>query len=177
MLVFIRKRPTQQRASLPLRGDLSVVRAAVEADVDLLVGWHADPQIARYWDDKQFTRAELLARIARPQVDAYIIEADERPVGYLQAWFDSDEPDRSGLDMFLIPTARGRGLGPDAARTLAKLLLAGGQTHVTVDPYLSNEAAIRAWTRTGFRPVTEHEPDSEHREPWILMVFEPGQLM
>jgi aminoglycoside 6'-N-acetyltransferase len=152
---------------------------AVEADVDLLVGWHADPEIARFWDDKQFSRSEMLARIARPRVDAYIVEADETPVGYLQAWFDSDEPDRSGLDMFLIPTSRGQGLGPDAARTLAKHLLAGGQSRVTVDPYSSNSPAIRAWTRAGFRPVTEteHEPDSEHGEPWILMVFDPSHLM
>ena len=160
----------------PLRGTLTVVRAAVEADIGLLVGWHADPEIARYWDDKQFTPDEMRLRLARPQVDAYIVETDE-PVGYLQAWFDSDEPDRSGLDMFLIPTARGRGLGPDAARTLAKYLLAGGQTRITVDPYRSNEPAIRAWTRAGFRPVTEHGPDGDHREPWLLMVFDPDQLM
>jgi aminoglycoside 6'-N-acetyltransferase len=146
---------------------------AVEADVDLLVGWHADPEISRYWDDKQFTRTEMLARLGRPQVDAYIIEADARPVGYLQAWFDSEVPDRSGLDMFLVPDARGCGLGPDAARTLATHLLNRGQSRVTVDPYRSNQPAIRAWTRAGFLPVTEHEPDSEHREPWVLMEFHP----
>jgi aminoglycoside 6'-N-acetyltransferase len=150
---------------------------AVEADVDLLVGWHADPGISRYWDDKQFTRNEMLARLGRPQVDAYIIEADDRPVGYVQAWFDRELPDRSGLDMFLVPDARGRGLGPDAARTLATHLLNTGQSRVTVDPYRSNQPAIRAWTRAGFRPVTEHEPDSEHRQPWVLMDFGQTPLM
>ena len=78
--------------------------------------------------------------------------------------------------MFLVPGARGRGLGPDAARTLATHLLYGGQSRVTVDPYRSNQPAIRAWTRAGFRPATEHEPDSEHREPWILMDFDPTPL-
>jgi hypothetical protein len=63
----------------------------VEADIDLLVGWHADPEIARYWDDKQFSRSEMLARLGRPQVDAYIVEADDRPVGYLQAWAASSQ--------------------------------------------------------------------------------------
>jgi aminoglycoside 6'-N-acetyltransferase len=148
----------------------------MEDDADLLVGWHADPEIARYWDNEQFTRAELLLRLASPEVDAFIVEADEKPVGYLQAWFDGEQPGRCGLDMFLVPFARGRGLGPDAARTLARHLSTSGQTRVTADPYRSNGIAIRAWTKAGFQQVEEHEPDSEHSEPWVLMVFVPSRL-
>ena len=73
--------------------------------------------------------------------------------------------------MFLIPAARGVGLGPDAARALAEHLLASGQTRVTVDPYQWNAGAVRAWTRAGFREVERREPDDEHREPWVLMVY------
>ncbi len=43
---------------------------------------------------------------------------------------------------------------------------------VTVDPYLWNETAIRAWRRAGFRDVEERGPDSEHAAPWLLMEFE-----
>jgi aminoglycoside 6'-N-acetyltransferase len=118
----------------------------------------------------------MLLRLASPEVDAYIVEADEKPVGYLQAWFDGEQPGRGGLDMFLIPLARGRGLGPDAARTLAEYLLWSGQTHVTVDPYRSNAIAIRAWAKAGFQQVEEHGSDSEHSEPWVLMVFVPRRL-
>ena len=72
---------------------------------------------------------------ARPHVDPYIVEADGETVGYLQAWF-GDTVDVAGLDMFLIPTARGRSLGPDAARTLAKYLIThAGRKRITVDPY------------------------------------------
>ena len=55
--------------------------------------------------------------------------------------------------MFLVPSARGRGLGPDAARALTESLLASGWTRVTVDPYAWNEPAIRAWRRAGFVDV------------------------
>lgn len=43
---------------------------------------------------------------------------------------------------------------------------------VTVDPYLWNGAAVRAWERSGFRAVEEREPDADHTARWLLMVFE-----
>lgn len=87
------------------------MRRAASDDVDLLVRWHADPDVARFWDGETYSREQMLARFARPHVHAYIAEADGEPVGYLQAWF-SETTDTGGLDMFLIPSARGQGLGP-----------------------------------------------------------------
>ena len=154
-----------------LRGALTVVRAAGEADVELLVGWHADPEIARYWDDRSFSADEIRARLARAEVDPWIIEEGGSPVGYLQSWWEEDEPRRGGLDGYLIPGARGRGLMPDAARTLARSLLDEGWQYVTVDPYEWNERAIRGWQKAGFVEVSRHEADEEHRDRWILMRF------
>ena len=104
-------------------------------------------------------------RLAREDVEAWIVEEAGKPVGYLQV-----HPD--GLDMFLIPAARGRGLGPDAARAMARHLLdERGCERVTVDPYAWNEGAVRAWERAGFVEVSRHEADDEHTAPWILMEF------
>jgi aminoglycoside 6'-N-acetyltransferase len=148
----------------------------VSDDVDLLVRWHADPEVARYWDGKTFSREQMLARLSRPHVDAYIVEADGEPVGYLQAWF-GETADVGGLDMFLVPSARACGLGPDAARTLTQYLLGeGGRQRVTVDPNLSNERAVRGWRKAGFRPVEERDPDDEHLHRWLLMEFDPALL-
>lgn len=155
----------------PLRGDGVVVRPATLDDVAMLVLWHLDPDVMRFWDGHTFTAEEMAARLARPHVDAYIVEAEGEAVGYLQAWF-GDAVDVGGLDMFLIPAARGRSLGPDAARTLARYLMArAGRTRVTVDPYLWNERAVRGWLKAGFRPVEEHAPDDGHLHPWLLMEF------
>ena len=136
----------------------------------MLVAWHEDPDVARFWDDETFTRDETLQRLARPDVEAFVVEADGEPIGYLQAW--TDDGASGGIDMFLVPSARGRGLGPDAARAVAAHLREQrGWSPVTVDPYLSNGSAIRAWERAGFVPVGQHEPDEEHREAWLLMEF------
>ena len=154
---------------------MTSVRPATEADIPLLVGWHAHPDVARFWDGRTFTQAEMHARLARPDVDAFVVEAHGEPVGYLQAW--RDHPGEGGLDMFLAPSARGRGLGPDAAGALARQLVdERGWTRLTVDPYLWNEPAIRAWQRAGFEPVEDRPPDDDHTAAWLLMEFRPRRV-
>jgi aminoglycoside 6'-N-acetyltransferase len=159
---------------LPVRGQLTTVRPATDADVDLLVAWHADPEVSRYWDGETFTHDEVRARLEREPVDAWIIEADGEPVGYLQSWWEEEGPRRGGLDGFLVPHARGRGLMPDAARALAQSLLDAGWQYVTVDPYAWNERAIRGWANAGFVELSRgHPPDEHHTGEWVLMRFEP----
>jgi len=147
-------------------------RAATEADVPLLVGWHADPDVSRYWDGETFTEDEMRGRLARPDVDVWILTDGGEPVGLLQSWWEPDPPKRGGLDGFLIPSARGRGIMPTVARQLASDLLAQGWTEVTVDPYAWNETAVRAWARAGFLEVSRHPAGGEHTAPWVLMRFE-----
>ena len=152
-----------------VRGERTVIRVADEGDADLLVALHADPEVARYWDDERFTHDQMLERLRRPQVEAFVVEVDEKPVGYLQVWQSGDG---GGIDMFLEPGARGCGLGPDAARAVARHLRdERGWRRVTVDPYLWNDGAIRAWRNAGFRDVGEREPDEEHSARWLLMEF------
>ena len=43
----------------PVLGELTSVRPAIGADADLLVRWHRDPEVARYWDNATFTRAQM----------------------------------------------------------------------------------------------------------------------
>ena len=142
------------------------VRRATLDDVELLVAWHRDPEVSRYWDDETFTVEEMRERIARDDVDAWIVEAGGEPVGYLQSW---REGETGGLDGFLIPAERGKGLMPDAARALATAL---DWPEVTVDPYAWNEPAIRAWQRAGFVEVSRgHPPDDDHTAEWVLLEF------
>jgi aminoglycoside 6'-N-acetyltransferase len=150
-------------------GRLTSLRPATEDDAELLAVWHADPEVSRYWDDETFTVEEMIERLHRDDVDAWIVEAGGEPVGYVQSWWEPDPPLRGGIDMFLVPAARGRGLGPDAGRALALHLLDSGWTRVTVDPYLWNEQAVAAWRKAGFRPLEERPADDEHTAPWLLM--------
>ena len=129
--------------------------------------------VSRFWGDETFTPEEMARRLRRARVTPLIVESEGEPVGYLQVWWETEGA--GGLDMFLVPGARGRGLGPDAARAVALHLVQDrGWTRVTVDPELWNERAVRAWRRAGFVDVREREPDHEHRHRWLLMEFRPG---
>lgn len=150
---------------------LLTYRAAVPADAELLAGWYADPEVSRYWDAATYTAAQIRDRLERPDVDAWIVEEDGLPVGYLQSWREPDPPLRGGIDGFLVPSARGRGIMPAAAAMLARRLLADGWRHVTVDPYAWNVNAVRAWAKAGFVEESRHPPDDDHTAEWVLMRF------
>ena len=154
-----------------LRGAQTVLRPATDADAPMLVAWHDDPEVSRYWDDETYTLESMLRELHDEGVEPWIVEADGEPVGYIQSWVDETAEPGSGLDMFLVPSARGRGLGPDAARTLALHMLERGWAAVHVDPYVWNEPAVRAWRRAGFEPVGERDADDCRTSRWLLMRF------
>ncbi len=142
-----------------------MLRPATSDDVDRLVAWHAEPEIARYWDDEVFTRDEMEKRLARRHVEPWIIEAEGVPVGYLQV---AD----GGLDMFLVPSARGRGLGPDAVRAMARFVLEErGGTRVVLDTYAWNERALHAWRKAGFVERARWPADATHTAEWLSMEY------
>jgi aminoglycoside 6'-N-acetyltransferase len=153
-----------------VEGTLTSLRPTTDADTDLLEGWLSDPEVYRYWGGKPILREEIEAEYTgarSPQVECMIVETEGAPIGFLQYW---KGPGRSGgLDMFLIPTFRGRGLGPDAARAAADYLRSQGWNRITVDPAPDNHGAIRAWARAGF--VAEREIIGDDG-PALLMVFE-----
>jgi aminoglycoside 6'-N-acetyltransferase len=151
-------------------GDRTSLRPASESDLDVLTGWFADPEVYEWWGGQPLTRNEVAADYTgrrSPDVESLIVETDGKPIGYLQYWRRTDHS--GGLDMYLIPEARGRGLGPDAARaTVDFLFRVRGWTEVTVDPLADNEQAIRAWARAGFAPEREGRVE-ESGKPCLIM--------
>lgn len=140
-----------------IEGDLACLIPATEAHLALLAHWFADPEFVRNWGEQPLTREEVAAKYTgrrRPDVESFLILAQTIPVGYTQ--YATTGPGQGGIDMVLLPQAQGKGLGPDAARALVRHLhTVVGWNQVTVDPEASNTHAIRAWTKAGFRPVSQ----------------------
>ena len=82
----------------------------------------------------------------------------------------------------MYPAVHGRGVGTDAVRTLAWHLFADhGHHRIEIDPAADNLAAIRAYTKVGFRPVgitrrSERGPDGTwHDGPLMDLLAEDLQ--
>src|SRR5204863_1296881 len=97
---------------------------------------------------------------------AFAVVVDGEVAGWLGI-AEEDTPDfrHVALDIALGPGHQGRGLGPEALRTVIRWLIdVRGHHRFTIDPALANERAIRAYEAVGFRPVgvmrrSERAPD------------------
>jgi aminoglycoside 6'-N-acetyltransferase len=139
----------------------------------------ATPEVARWWGDPE-TETEGLYR-AEAGFSSYVIELGGVAVGVIQS---SEELDplyhHAGIDIAVHPDFHGRGVGTDALRALAGHLLAQGHHRLTIDPAAANEAAIRAYSKVGFRPVGvlreyERAPDGTWHDG-LLMDLLAGEL-
>ena len=90
-----------------------------------------------------------------PGAGAVVVEA-RGAWGGATPWTAENEPDQrhGGIDIFLDPGVHGRGVGTDAVRTLARHLIDDrGHHRLVIDPAADNAAAIRCYSKAGFRPV------------------------
>ncbi|ROR35378.1 aminoglycoside 6'-N-acetyltransferase [Kitasatospora cineracea] len=158
-----------------LDGVLTRLVPTGEDDLELLAGWFADPGFVEHWGGAPLSRQEVAEKYLgrrRPQVESFLVLAADAPVGYAQYWRAG--PDGGGLDLVLVPHARGRGLGPDAARALlAHLVGESGWRRVTVDPAAANVRAVRAWEKAGFRRVPPGG-GGELPDGGLLLEYRPG---
>ncbi|MGK5530957.1 GNAT family N-acetyltransferase [Streptomyces sp. URMC 129] len=131
------------------------LRTAVPSDVPALAAIRATPEVYARWRGDTDLAAEVAGDLADPGVSTLVIEWDSRTVGAIQ-WGAETDPDyrHANIDLYLDPAVHGRGLGTDAVRTLARHLIADHRFHrLVIDPAADNAAAIRCYTKVGFRPV------------------------
>ena len=96
---------------------------------------------------------------------------------------EETDPDyfSAAVDIFVGTAAQGRGVGPDAMRTLVAWLVdARGHHRLTVDPALENARAIHVYEKLGFRRVGvlrqyERVEDGVWRDA-LLMELLAGEL-
>ena len=141
---------------MELRGRDVTLRPATSDDAPELAVILAEPSVAAWWPKYDLGRISTELETAKvDDIDRYVIELDGRIIGYIQA-SEETEPEfrHAGIDLFLTTDHQGRGLGPDAIRTLAAYLVdEGGHHRLTIDPAADNGRAIAAYAKIGFRPI------------------------
>jgi aminoglycoside 6'-N-acetyltransferase len=138
-----------------LTGRLVTLRPAVQDDVPALAAIRATPEVRARWRGGDDLAAEIAEVIDDPDVTSFAVVYDGRVVGAVQ-WAAETDPEyrHASIDIFLDPAVHGRGVGSDAVRTLARHLIDDLDFHrLVIDPAADNTAAIRCYTKVGFRPV------------------------
>jgi aminoglycoside 6'-N-acetyltransferase len=138
-----------------LRGVAVTLRPPTAADVPALAEIRGKPAVLERWGGGDDPVANVESDFAEDGAMPYVIELDDRVVGWIQ-YFEEHETDyrHAAIDIYVDPAVHGRGVGTDALRTLARHLIADrGHHRLTIDPAADNEIAIRSYTKVGFRPV------------------------
>ena len=140
---------------MELHGRQVVLRPPRADDAERLNAILAEPSVAAWWPvfDVQRVLDDLVAE--RVDEEGLVIEHDGVVVGYIQL---AEEPDpefrHASIDLFLATEAQGRGIGPDAIRSVASHLIDDrGHHRLTIDPAAANARAIAAYAKLRFRPV------------------------
>jgi aminoglycoside 6'-N-acetyltransferase len=140
---------------MELHGDLVVLRPLGEDDVPRIVELGADPEVERWWRGLTTEHVLEKARGEGEGAAVFAIVVDGAVAGMIQHYEELDEEFRhASIDLFLGAPYQGRGLGPDAVRTMARhLIVDRGHHRLTIDPAAHNERAIRCYEKVGFRRV------------------------
>jgi aminoglycoside 6'-N-acetyltransferase len=134
-----------------LQGAVVRLRPVSPDDLPALLAILDEPEVARWW-----RRAEW-ERVDEKDALTLVIEvnASGAVAGCIQ-YTEETDPDyfSAAVDIFVGTAAQGRGVGPDAMRTLIAWLFDGrGHHRLTVDPAAANARAIHVYEKLGFRPV------------------------
>ncbi|MGY3205701.1 GNAT family N-acetyltransferase [Streptomyces sp. TE5632] len=138
-----------------LHGASVVLRPTIREDIHALAAIRGTSEVRARWRGGDDLEADIAADLEDSGTLSLTVDYRERIIGMIQ-WYAEEEPDyrHAGIDLFLDPTVHGRGLGTDAVRTLAcHLIDVHGYHRLIIDPAADNTAAIRCYTKVGFRPV------------------------
>lgn len=138
-----------------LRGAVVTLRPATAADVPELARIRSTPEVLLRWRGGEDIGTAVSEDLADPTTETFVVEHDGNVAGAIQ-WSAEDEPDyeHASIDIYLDPALHGRGLGADAVRTLARHLFVDLDHHrLVIDPAADNAAAIRCYSKVGFRSV------------------------
>jgi aminoglycoside 6'-N-acetyltransferase len=156
-----------------LTGTQVRLRPVRPADKEKLWQIFSDPEVARWWGDPAKSVEDSLA--VSEDDSQFLIELDGEAIGFIQCSEETDPMYRhASIDISLRSPWQGKGLGPDAIKTLARFLIdQHGHHRLTIDPAAHNTRAIKAYERVGFKPVGlmrqyERGPDGEWHDGLLM---------
>jgi aminoglycoside 6'-N-acetyltransferase len=150
-----------------LQGERVVIRAPLSGELDTLAEAIAsDPQASIWWSTSAATIKDDW--FSEPDYYVLVVEQSAQPIGIV-AFGEVTTPEyrSAGIDIALVSTSVGVGLGSETMRLLARWLFEErGHHRLTIDPALANERAVHVYEKIGFKPIgvaREYERGSDGR--------------
>jgi aminoglycoside 6'-N-acetyltransferase len=134
-----------------LKGDVVRLVALTADHLPDLDRIRRTPEVFARWGDPAADGSPL----EDDEVTCFAIVVDDAVCGMVQYGEETDQDYRhASIDIYVDPSAHGRGIGRDAVRTLAAHLIHDrGHHRIVIDPAADNTAAIRCYAAVGFKPV------------------------
>ena len=171
-------------------------RPIAPGDVENLVRWQREPDVAVWWGDDHRSDAELTEKWSirasgtgtphEMNTRRFIIVVDDTDIGLIQSYDLRDYPveakevgipNAAGLDIFIgEPEWRDKGVGTSAVRQfIGEIIFAIPCVETCViDPDPANKRAIRSYEKTGFVYAKSYFSDANKMDVY-LMRQERGQ--
>ena len=128
-------------------------------DLPTIKRWLGTPHVSQWWHDPSQQLELVRGDLDHPDMEQFIVAADNREFAYLQcynlsAWntgFGPQPEGTRGLDQFIGEADMlDRGHGSAFIRNFTDRLFAAGAPRVVIDPDPANFRAIRAYEKAGF---------------------------
>lgn len=162
-----------------------------EPHFPFLLKWLETPHVKKWWDqdiayDINLVKEKFGAHAYGKPINnapnkltyAYIIQADNQPIGYIQAYNALSYAEENEIKAKLLPEFTAgidlfigeedflnRGLGDLIVNTFCKQVLSPHFNACLVDPVSNNTHAIKAFAKAGFKVMPEIQTD---KVTWML---------
>ena len=164
-----------------------------ENDFLLLADWFKQPHVAQWWEAE--SKQTLLKKIQSDWLQAFIVELNNQPIGYIQCYYackeDSGWPDQPagtwGIDQFIgEPDCIGKGYGTQMIKEFVEMMFNGSRvkprmtknvfentkiTRIITDPKPNNARAIRCYEKVGFKKIELTQTPDGTVELMVLTKF------
>jgi aminoglycoside 6'-N-acetyltransferase len=145
------------------------LRPVGDADRPALKAIRNEPSVRRWWGEVDDS--------GEPDADTteLAVDVDGAVAGAVWLWEERSAMYRhAAIDIYLGAAFQGRGIGLDAIRAACWILFEErGHHRITIDPAAANTAAIRCYTKAGFRPIgtlrqSERGPDGTWHDQVLM---------
>lgn len=136
----------------------------IDADVPLLFAWLGDADVHRWYDEGEHSLENYRRQFApEATTHKFIMLIDDQPVGYLQAYRVSDEPeyaaqigldhDAVSIDLFIGDSNYRGGWGNLVLWKALEVIVFGAMDaeYACCNPDPENARAVRAYQKAGFQ--------------------------